>query len=75
MKKIKEKIVKIIGKNNYRFIVVKVSRILNNFHKKEIRYNNFDFTEISSKEKNVFLGYYDYHSNSDEKIRYRQFFY
>ena len=69
MKKIKDVVIKIIGFNNYRMLLVMFLRFINNFHKKtwlSVKKENYQIIEI--KNKNAFFGYYDYSSVNKDKI-------
>ena len=68
MKKIKNLIIKLIGINNYRVILVFLSRALNNVHvKKWFGVNDYNKI-LKKKNRNVFLGYYDYSAEKNNKV-------
>lgn len=68
----KEKIIKIIGFNNYRTVLVFMFRIMNGCHYKEKFFLNSKVKKISKRNKNNFFGYYDYPSANHQNILYLQ---
>ncbi len=69
MKSIKNMIIKLIGYNNYRTILVMIFRFTNRMHNKIwICTNNDNYLELFEKKKNIFFGYYDYSAERNDKI-------
>ena len=69
MSNIKQIIKNLIGDKNYNLFTVFVYRLINNVHYKFFLNNGIiSSSEIKTKNKNVFFGYYDKSANNNDKI-------
>lgn len=69
MRKVKKIMIKLIGANNFRVLVVYVSRLINNFHKKVfIGVEEEKYKTIEVKNRNISFGYYDKPANNNKKV-------
>jgi len=69
MKKIKKYLIKLIGMDNYRTLIVKIFRFINFYHKKlELCVDVDKIKIIKIKKRNVFFGYYDHPSVNKDKV-------
>lgn len=69
MSNIKQIIKKIIGNENYNLFTVFVYRIINNIHYKNLFNSGIIMaSEIKSKNRNIFFGYYDKLPNNGNKV-------
>ena len=69
MKRIKNYLIKIIGMNNYRTLIVVFFRFINGYHKKiDLCIDKNKLKTIKEKNRNVYFGYYDHPSVNNKNV-------